>query len=77
MLIYALTGQVWTIQLIRAVPTILFCKTEPTKDSGMGERHNTEQNQQHRAKPTTQSNKSQGEGEKTHGEGLTTKKNNK
>lgn len=45
MLIYALTGQVWTIQLIRAVPTILFCKTEPTKDSGLGKRHNTGQNQ--------------------------------
>lgn len=51
MLIYALTGQVWTIQLIRAVPTILFWKTEPTEDSRVGEQHNMEQqNQQYRTK---------------------------
>lgn len=49
MLIYALTGQVWTIQLIRAVPTILFWKTEPMEDSRVGDQHNTEhKNQQHR-----------------------------
>lgn len=56
MLIYALTGQVWTIQFIRAVTTILFWKTEPMEDSRVGDstirnnKTNTEQNQQHNNK---------------------------
>ena len=34
------------MQLIRAVTTILFWKTESTEDSRVGDGHNTEQNQQ-------------------------------
>jgi len=36
MLIYALTGRVRTIELIRAVPTILFCNTQPMWHRGRG-----------------------------------------
>lgn len=74
MLIYALTGQLWTIQLIRAVPTILLCKTQPTKDSGMGKRHKTQnknqqysnKTRQHATTVTTQSDKSHDVRENTH-----------